>query len=95
MAKRKLKAIGFRLDPQILAKTFAVICGVYLLLAALLPALSIDLLWWNTRSLAVLAAFYPGMAPTFLGSLIALIWGVASGAIFGLVIAWVYNKFSS
>ena len=95
MAKKKKIKLSNVLEPQPLAKTFSVIYGVYLLLAALIPALGFDFLWWNTRALAALAAFYPGVAPTFLGALIGLIWGVVSGAIFGLVVAWLYNKFKS
>ncbi len=92
MAK-KSEVVSLRLDPQALAKAFAVICGLFLFLAALLPALNFDFLWWNNKSLATVAVFYPGIAPTFLGALIALVWGAVSGAVFGLLVAWAYNKF--
>ncbi len=93
MVKKKQKKLKLKLDAQPLAKTFALICGLYLFLAALIPALGFNILWWNNRSLAILAAFYPGIAPTFLGCLIGLVWGVVSGAVLGLIIAWAYNKF--
>ena len=94
MAKKKKAKICSKLEPQPLAKTFAIICGLYLLLAALIPALGFNVLWWNSKALTILAAFYPGMAPTLLGALIGLVWGAVSGAVLGFVVAWIFNKFS-
>ncbi len=91
MAKKKKKT-ELCIKPRPLAKTFAIICGAYLFLAALIPALGFNVLWWNNRSLATLAAFYPGIAPTILGAVIGLVWGVISGAVLGLVIGWIYKK---
>jgi len=93
MAKKKLTE-SCKFKPQSLAKAFALLCGLYLFLAALLPALGFEVLWWNNRALTILAAFYPGLAPTFLGALIGLIWGVVTGALYGLIIAWIYDRFS-
>jgi hypothetical protein len=40
----------------------------------------------------VLGTKYIGYAPTFLGSIIGGIWGFVDAGIFGLALAWLYNK---
>ncbi len=39
----------------------------------------------------MVATFYIGFAPTFLGSIIGGIWAFFEGLIFGALIAWLYN----
>lgn len=42
----------------------------------------------------LLGTVYVGYGPTILGSLFGLVWGFVDGFIGGVVIAWLYNKFS-
>lgn len=85
--------ISKKLDVNGISKTLATFCGFYLFFSAILPALGFDFLWWNNKSLIILSSFYPGIAPTFIGVLLAFIWGAVSGALFGIIFAWLYNKF--
>jgi len=80
------------LDVHSFSKVLSIFCGFYLFLTAFFPAIGFDFLWWNNRSLTILGAFYPGMAPTFFGVILAFIWGTVSGALFGLIISWLYTK---
>ena len=83
-----------KLDIHGFGKACAIVFGINSFLFAFLPALGFNVLWWNHKSLAVMSAFFPGMSPTFFGALLGLVWGVVSGAIFGMIISWFYNKLS-
>jgi hypothetical protein len=43
---------------------------------------------------AALASKYPGYAPTVIGSLKGFLCGFIDAGIGGLILAWLYNKFS-
>jgi Fe2+ transport system protein B len=49
---------------------------------------------WGTAGMELIGSWYLGIAPTFVGSLIALGWGFGDGFIGGLLLAWLYNVFS-
>ena len=87
MAKKEV------LSAKSLAKTFAIIAGVDCFLHALFPALGVNVLWWNSKSLEVLSAFFPGMNASFGGVIIGLVWGIVWGALAGGIFGWMYNKF--
>jgi hypothetical protein len=44
--------------------------------------------------LGLLTAMYPGYSVSYPGSFIGLVYGLASGAILGGLLAWLYNKLS-
>ncbi len=48
---------------------------------------------WGTRIVKLFSTVYIGYKATLWGSLIGAAWGFIDGAISGMVIAWVYNKF--
>ena len=41
-----------------------------------------------------IASKYPGYAPTVIGSLIGFVCGFIDAGIGGIILAWLYNKFS-
>jgi len=49
---------------------------------------------WGVEVLGSLATLYIGYAPTILGSVLGAIWGFVDAFIGGVIIAWLYNKFS-
>lgn len=50
---------------------------------------------WGVDVMGTLSSLYIGYEPTVLGSLLGAIWGFVDAFIGGVVIAWLYNKFSS
>ena len=51
----------------------------------------VSIFGWGTKFVEVMASFYIGFKPTFLGGVIGAIWGFIDGAIGGAIIALVYN----
>jgi len=49
---------------------------------------------WGDGIGAVMATAYYGYSPTLIGSIIGGLWGFIDAGVGGLVIAWLYNKFS-
>lgn len=47
---------------------------------------------WGVPLAAVLASIYVGYAPTFIGSIAGAVWAFATGFLFGLLVAMVYNR---
>jgi hypothetical protein len=45
------------------------------------------------RTLALLNGYYLGFTVSYLGALIGLVWGFASGFVVGVLIAWWYDFF--
>ena len=41
----------------------------------------------------VLQGLYVGYQPNLVGLFVGIIWGFATGFIFGVMIAWLYNRF--
>ncbi|MEE9125296.1 MAG: bacteriophage holin [candidate division NC10 bacterium] len=48
---------------------------------------------WGRPVVDVLGSFYLGFGPSLFGSLIGGLWGFVDGAVGGVVIAWLYNRF--
>ena len=80
-----------RLNWKGLSTAFGIFSGIYLGAAALLASQGISALWFNPESFRVLAAFFPGLAPTMPGALYGLVMGAVCGAFCGGVIAGLYN----
>lgn len=49
---------------------------------------------WGNLWVHVMSSFYIGMGASFVGGIIAFIWGFCDFFIFGLLIAWTYNACS-
>ncbi len=72
------------------ATAFGLACGVVLGLAGLVATLFS--LWFGAGyTISALAAVYFGYSWSFLGALLALVWGLIYGFIGGWVFAMVYN----
>lgn len=48
---------------------------------------------WGTGVAGALASLYIGYGPSFVGAIAGAVWGFADGLIFGVMIAWFYNRF--
>lgn len=47
---------------------------------------------WGTEMVEVISSVYIGFRPTLLGGIIGAVWAFIDGAIWGLLIAVIYNK---
>ena len=73
------------------AKAFGLACGVVLGLAGF--AATLFSLWWGGgHTITVLAAVYFGYSWSFMGALLALVWGLIYGFIGGWLLATLYNS---
>lgn len=59
-----------------------------------LLGLAASLGWWGRALVEVLGSVYVGFDPSPLGSAIGGLWAFVDGALGGIVIAWLYNRFS-
>ncbi len=48
---------------------------------------------WGVPLAAILSSVYVGYGPTFVGSIAGAVWAFASGFLFGLLVALLYNTF--
>jgi hypothetical protein len=48
---------------------------------------------WGVGVAGALASLYIGYGPSFVGAVAGAVWGFADGFIFGVMIAWFYNRF--
>jgi len=75
-------------------RAFGLACGAMwggsMFLLGILDTLST----WGDSWGALMAIAYLGYKPTVLGSIIVGIWGFISAAIGGIILAWLYNRFS-
>ncbi|MFQ5863232.1 MAG: bacteriophage holin [Candidatus Brocadiales bacterium] len=81
-AKLSIKALGLAVG---------VVWSVYVIFLGLLAGY----MDWGTPFVELLGSLYIGYKPSLTGSLIGGVWAVVDGAIAGVIIAWVYNKFAS
>lgn len=81
MAKLDVKAFGL---------AFGIICGAGMFVLGILSMR----LSWGTKIVDIISSVYLGYKSTFSGSLIGAVWGFVDGAIGGVLIAWLYNKFA-
>jgi hypothetical protein len=52
-----------------------------------------SLFGWGVDVAAALASLYIGYGPSFVGAVAGAVWAFADGFIFGIMIAWFYNRF--
>jgi hypothetical protein len=48
---------------------------------------------WGELVALMLSSLYIGYKPTFVGSITGAVWAFAHGFVFGLLTAWLYNRF--
>ncbi len=73
--------------------SFGLALGVTSAILVFLLGISAALLGWGVPLAAVLASLYIGFGPTFVGSITGAVWAFVDGFVFGLLIAWFYNRF--
>lgn len=81
MAKLDVKALGLAL-------------GITWGVCALLLGLSAVICGYGVGLVRALGTLYIGYKPTVIGSFIGGIWGFVDAGIGGVLIAWIYNKFT-
>ncbi len=81
-AKLNVKAMGL---------AFGILWSVEVIALGLLAAFAN----WGTPWVDFIGFLYIGYKPTLLGSLIGGVWALVDGAIAGVLIAFVYNRFAS
>lgn len=77
-------------------KAFAIACGITFALAMLVGGI-MALMWpeWGARFMDLAGALYPGVEGVAFGPVIvATLYALVDGAIFGAIFAWLYNRFA-
>ncbi len=77
-----------KLHVKALAVSLGIVNALFMLGYALLGAF----FGWGLEGLKLLAHFYPGYAPSLIGGLIGAFWAFLDGVLFGLVLAYLYNR---
>ena len=72
--------------------SFAIACGVTWGLAVAILAIAAGLFGWGIGLAATLQDLYIGFGPGFVGAIAGAVWGFANGFIFGMLVAWIYNR---
>lgn len=73
------------------AKWFGLACGVVLGVAGFVGTL-LSLWFGQGQTISLLSAFYVGYSWSFIGALLALVWGLIYGFVGGWLIATIYNS---
>lgn len=79
---------------QLSVKAFALACGIVYALAMFLAGI-MALIWpdWGARFMELAGALYPGVGGVALGPVVvATLYALVDGAVFGAVFAWLYNR---
>ena len=82
---------------QLSVKGFAIACGITFALAMLVGGI-MALIWpdWGARFMDLAGALYPGVEGVAFGPVVvASLYALVDGAIFGAVFAWLYNRFAA
>ena len=81
---------------QLSVKALALACGIAYALAVFVGGIT-ALIWpdWGARFMALVGSLYPGVHGVSFGQVIvATIYALVDGAIFGAIFAWLYNRFA-
>ena len=73
--------------------SFGLAVGVTSAILVFLLGLAAALFGWGVPLAAVLSSLYIGFGSTFVGSITGAVWAFVDGLLFGLMIAWFYNRF--
>ena len=73
--------------------SFGLAVGVAWAIGVVLLAAMAGLTGWGVALAAVLQSLYLGYGPSFVGAIAGAAWGFVDGFVFGMLIAWLYNRF--
>jgi hypothetical protein len=73
--------------------SFGLALGVSWAIAVFLLGIVASLFGWGVGVAAALASLYIGYGPSFVGAITGAVWAFVDGLIFGVMIAWFYNRF--
>lgn len=73
--------------------SFGLAVGVAWGLSVCFLALAAGLFGWGVALALTLQGLYFGFAPTLPGAIAGAVWGFVNGLIFGILVAWLYNRF--
>ena len=81
---------------QLSVKGFALACGITYA-AAMFVGGVMALIWpdWGARFMELAGMLYPGVEGVAFGPVVvATLYALVDGAVFGAVLAWLYNRFA-
>ena len=73
-----------------LGYSLGTLLGVYMLFIGITSWL----FGWGASVVELTSTWYRGFGPSFVGSIIGGLWGFVDGFVCGVLIAWLYNKYS-
>jgi hypothetical protein len=89
-AENNVLAAAIRVNTIIMAVAFAVLGGALLWLSTVILLLRGG--HYVGMHMSLLSVFFPGYSVTWSGAWIGLIWGLAAGALSGVVLYWSYAR---
>lgn len=73
--------------------SFGLALGTAWAIGVVLLAAMAGLFDWGVGLAAVLQGLYLGYGPSFVGAIAGAVWGFVDGFVFGISVAWLYNRF--
>ena len=73
--------------------SFGLALGVASAIGVFLLGVVAALFGWGTLIAQALASLYIGFGPSVVGAIAGAVWAFVDGFIFGVLIAWLYNRF--
>ncbi len=73
--------------------SFGLALGITSAIMVFLLGVMASLFGWGVPVAQVLSSLYIGFGPTFVGAIAGAVWAFVDGFIFGVLIAWFYNRF--
>ncbi len=82
-----------KLDMKAAITAVVALWGGYVFLLGLLTSLGVDnVIWFTKDAVAVLAAIYPGFAPTLAGAFIGGAQAAVCAVVGTAIFVWLYNR---
>lgn len=81
---------------QLSVKALALACGIVYALAIFVCGI-MALIWpdWGARFMGLVGSLYPGVhGVSFAQVIVATLYALVDGVIFGAIFAWLYNRFT-
>jgi hypothetical protein len=72
--------------------SFGFAIGVTWGVAVLFLAVMAGMFGWGVALVVILQNLYLGYGPNFVGAITGAVWGFANGFVFGVLVAWSYNR---
>jgi len=73
--------------------SFGLALGTAWAIGVVVLAAMAGLFGWGVPLAAVLQSLYLGYGPSFVGAIAGAVWAFVDGFIFGVLVAWLYNRF--